>query len=268
MLSLTAETHNILLLSTFFIWFAAIGYPLRSSGELADEGDPKWPRLAPLQLPLLLMACVLTLILWEKSALYLHYGATEPSWSWLVDIAMVPGPVAIACGFGLWRFGGLDCRRAVMAGAAIFVLQYASGAVLIAILQSHGVPRLTAYDWWGVTSFAPCALLVLALFEPSFRKIAVWAPLAILFAAPSALSIWLKAHAPGAIPDAAVGLLSLAVFSLWIAAIGYQLQRAHPKQATSGDGHDGEDRGRIAGAPLPAVNTSSAKFAGTAASGG
>jgi hypothetical protein len=261
LLSLTTNTHNILLLSAFFIWFAAIGYPLRSSGELADEGDPKWPRLAPLQLPLLFMACFLTLVLWEKSALSLHYGATEPSWSWLVDIAFASAPVAIACGFGLWRLAGLDRWRAAMAGAVIFVLQYASGAVLIAILQSHDVPRLTAYDWWGATSFAPCVMLVLALFEPSFRRIAVWAPLAILFAAPPALSIWLKAHAPDAIANAAVGLLSLVVSLLWLAAIGYQLQRARRKQATSGEVRNGEGRGRRRATPGPSANQLPPKLA-------
>ena len=245
LLQLSTSTHNYFLLIAFFVWLGAIGYQIKGGGELAEIGRSKRRWLAPLQLPVLLLALLFTNILWAKAALYLVYGATEPSWSWLVDLAVFSEPIAIACGFGLWRFAGLEPRRAVMAAAAIFALEYATGAALIATLLSHGLPLPRTYDWWGVTIYAPCVLLVLALFERSFRKIAVWLPLAILFAGPSAVSLWLKARSTSPSPDtAAAGLLSLLVFSLWLAAIGYLLQQARSKQALPGDAHDGEKRGR------------------------
>jgi hypothetical protein len=208
-----------------------------------------------LQLPVLLLALLFTNVLWAKAALYLVYGATEPSWSWLVDLAAFSEPIAIACGFGLWRFAGLEPRRAVMAAATIFALEYATGAALIATLLSRGLPVLVTYDWWGATIYAPCVLLVLALFERSFRRIAVWLPLAILFAGPSAISLWLKASSTSTSPNTATaGLLSLVVFSLWLAAIGYLLQRSQSKQVPSGEAESGEDRDRQLAAPGPIVN--------------
>jgi hypothetical protein len=131
-------------------------------------------------------------------------------------------PLSLACGVGLRRIAGFAPGKATAAAATIFALEYISGAVVIAFLLSRGMPLQTTYLWWTVTTYGPVVLLVLALFEPSFRRVAAWLPLLALFMAFCAISLWLKFYA--GVSDAWQGLFSLVTFSLWIAAIGYVMQ--------------------------------------------
>jgi len=147
-----------------------------------------------------------------------------------------------------------------MAGAIIFVLEYASGAALIGALLSHGVKLEQAQACWGATFYAPCALLILASFNRSFRRIVVWLPLAIAFAAPSAASLWLSINRTDVAPDYG-GLVFLVAISLWLTAIAYLLQRTRPKPGLSGETHSGEGRGRPAERLEPIMNELSAKLA-------
>ncbi len=259
--SVNGNAHNYMLLGMFLIWFAAIGYQLRVGSESPAERDQSWPALAPLQLPVLAIALISTFALWDKAALYLRYGTAEPSRAWLADMTFLTLPLAITCGYALWRFAGLAVRQAVMAGAMIFVLEYASGAALTATLLAHAIPLRLAYDWWSATIYAPCVVLVLALFERSFRRVAVWLPLTLLYMGPAALGLWLTARAPDEPPGVTSMLLFLVVYSLWLAAIGYQLQRARPQHAAAGSNPSGDDLGRRPASPHPIVEAVPAKLA-------
>jgi hypothetical protein len=221
----SAENDNLLMLLVWLTWFAAIGYQFKNG--VAAVPAEHWRRLAFLQLPLLMLASLLTVVLWVTEVFFLRYGATAPVWPWFINIAIASLALALACGVGLSRFAGFDSRRAVTAAISIFALECASGAVLVAALLSRGVPLPQTYDWWSTTIYAPCALLVLALFEPVFRRISVWLPLATLFAGVSGLLMALRIY--GAISDPTQTLLFLTMFTVWLAAIGYVLQWVRPE---------------------------------------
>ena len=95
----------------------------------------------------------------------------------------------------------------------------------------NDVPLKLASKWWEITLYAPCTLVVLAVFDPAFRRLSTFAMLTILFCGPYGFVVWLKESSTFAMSETTPPLVFLAVFSLWLAAIGYVLQ--HPTMARS-----------------------------------
>jgi hypothetical protein len=112
-----------------------------------------------------------------------------------------------------------------MAGLSICAAEVATGVALIGVLVADDVPEKVALDCWGAILYAPVTLLVLAAFDPAFRRFPTWAALAAMFCAPYGLMVWLKDSATLPMSDATGTLIFLVIFSLWLAAIGYVLQQ-------------------------------------------
>jgi hypothetical protein len=90
---------------------------------------------------------------------------------------------------------------------------------------AHDVPQKIAGDWWGATLYAPGTLLVLAAFDPALRRLSTLATLAAVFCGPYGLLVWLNDSSIWAMSETTMFLLFLAIFSLWLAAIGFVLER-------------------------------------------
>jgi hypothetical protein len=163
---------------------------------------------------------------WGSTASFLLFGSTPPQRTWPITVGIVAATTALTVAAGLWRYRNFGLAQAALAGLSIYVVDFASGASLIEGLLAHDVPRKLASDWWGTTLYAPCTLLVLAAFDPAFRRFSTLATLAVAFCGPYGLLVWLNDSATFAMVDTTMLLLFLAVFSLWLAAIGYALQ--HP----------------------------------------
>jgi hypothetical protein len=134
--------------------------------------------------------------------------------------ALFSETIAITCAFGLWRYSGLGLRRALLAGATLFVVGFAGGFGSVSILKSQGLAFDPAENWWNVTLAAPCFVTVMAIFEPSFRRLPVWMVLVATYV------IGQSVAAPAYVNSTMHFLLQLAAWSVWYAVIGAQLRRS------------------------------------------
>jgi hypothetical protein len=206
------------------LWYVGVGYQLRRGGGSIENEARQRRKSAPWALPILGLSAMATLILWASGAWVLLFGSTPPARTWPITGGIVAAATALTGAAGLWRYRGFGLQRAILAGLSIGVVVSAGGASLIGALLAHDVPQKLAGDWWGATLYAPGTLLVLAAFDPAFRRFPTWAMLAAAYCAPSGLLVWLNDSATFAMSDMTMLLLSLVIFSLWLAAIGYVLQ--------------------------------------------
>jgi conflict system STAND superfamily ATPase len=177
-------------------------------------------RFAPAVMPLFaLMALVIGFIIYG-GAMEPIYGTQYPSWAWIPTLVLETEVAAITCGFGLWRYAGIDPRRAIVAGATIFFLNFGIGALSVAVAISHGVTSLVAMQRWEVLVSTPMTLIGLAIFDREFRNVFVSVPLIAIVSPPLGF-IFLS----GSVPDSARAWLAYLIAILWYAALGYQLRR-------------------------------------------
>jgi hypothetical protein len=207
------------------LWYAGIGYQLRRGGGSIEDEARRSRTSVPWALPMLGLSTLATLILWASGAWLLLFGSTPPSRTWPISVGIVAATTALTGAAGLWRYRGFGLARAALAGLSICIIDFANGASLIGALLAHGVPEKLAGDWWGATLYAPCTLLVLAAFEPAFRRFPAMAMLAAAYCGPYGLLVWLNDSSTFTLSDTAMLLLTLVIFSLWLAAIGYVLQQ-------------------------------------------
>ncbi len=207
------------------LWYVGLGYQLRRGGASIENevrGSRKSARWAP---PILGLSTMATLTVWTSSALYFIAGATPPSRTWPFTVGVVAASIGVTGAAGLWRYRGFGLARAAQAGLAIWAAEVATGVALIGVLVAYDVPQRIALDWWGAVLYAPVSLLVLAAFDPAFRRFPTWAALAAMFCVPHGLLVWLNDSATLPMSDATVTLIFLVIFSLWLAAIGDVLRR-------------------------------------------
>jgi hypothetical protein len=207
------------------LWYVGLGYQLRRGGASIDNekrGSRRSPRWA---LPILGVSTMATLTLWAGSLSFFVFGAAQPSLTWPFTVGVVAASVALAVAAGLWRYRGFGLAQAAVAGLSICAAEAATGAALIGALMANDVPQRVAVDCWGAAVYAPVALLVLAVFDPAFRRFSTSAVLTAMFCAPHGLLVWLHDSATLPMSDATETLIFLVIFSLWLAAIGEVLRR-------------------------------------------
>ena len=207
------------------LWFAGVGYQLRRGAAPIEDGARRSRKSAPWALPILGVSTMATIGLRAFSVSLLFFGSTLPARTWPVTVGMVAAAAALAGAAGLWRYRGLSLPRAVLAGLSICVVELVSGAALVEALTAHDVRQKIASDWWGATLYAPGTLLVLAAFDPAFRRLSTLAMLAAMFCGPHGLVLWLNDSATFPMSGTAMLWLFLVIFALWLAAIGYVLQQ-------------------------------------------
>jgi Novel STAND NTPase 1 len=232
------------------LWYAGLGYQLRRGGGSSEDEARRSRTSAPWSvswaLPMLGLSTLVTLSLWATGAWIILVGATPPARTWPITVGIVATTTALTGAGGLWRYRGFGLARAALAGLAIFIVDFASAAALIWALSAHGVPEKLAGAWWGATLYAPGTLMVLAAFDPAFRRLPTLTMLAAAFCGPYGLMAWLNGSATFAMSDSTMSLLFLVIFSLWLAAIGRTLQQPKvgepssrlpkPPQGEVGDG--------------------------------
>jgi hypothetical protein len=207
------------------LWFAGLGYQLHRGGEPIEDGARRSRKSASWALPILGLSTKGMIGLWAFSVSLLLFGSTLPARTWPVTVGIVTATAALAGAAGLWRYRGVGPLRAVLAGLSICVVDFAGGASVIEALLAHGVPQKIASDWWGATLYAPGTLLVLAAFDPVFRRLSTLAMLAAVFCGPHGLLVWLNDSATFPMSETTTLLLFLVIFSLWLAAVGYTLKQ-------------------------------------------
>ena len=221
---------NALLSAGGFIWNAAIGFQLRR-GIASDElGQAKRRRLAPLLLPLfglfVLAGSVVPFIM--IFAAHCTQGSCAnvlvSPWTWITGIGIAAEATAITIAFGLWRYAGVERRRSVFIGVTMFALYVATGLGLVGVLLWRGMAELPATHWWYATLYPVCTVAAIAIFEPLYRRGAVWAPCVLLYALPFGLLAWLTDSALVNLPSSLVTLLAYAIRFLWFAALAFQLR--------------------------------------------
>jgi hypothetical protein len=206
------------------LWYVGLGYQLRRGASI--ENERRGSRIsARWALPILGVSTMATLTLWTTGVLFFVAGAAQPSLTWPFTVGIVAASIALAGAAGLWRYRGFGLARAALAGLSICAAEVATGAALIGVLMADDLPQKVALDWWGAVLFAPVTLLVLAAFDPTFRRLSTWAALAAMFCAPHGLLVWLNDSATLPMSDAIGTLIFLVIFWLWLAAIGEVLQR-------------------------------------------
>jgi Novel STAND NTPase 1 len=235
------------------VWFSLLGFQLGQMGFSTAPGPAHGPGLAALRLAL--MAFLLVNIIGSFSAvtLVIAFKSVRPSWWWWINEGGIAAVMALTVAFGLRTYSMLSMRSALLAGVVTFIAVFVPGAALVIALQSHNVPFIVADHWAGATLFAPCTLGALALFNSVFRRILVWMAFAVLFMAPYAVLAWLTDTGRIVITAEVRDFGILIVATLWIAAIGYWLQRASlAERALSGDNAQRE------ASPAPAAVASAA----------
>ena len=177
-------------------------------------------RFAPAAMPLFaFMALIIGLLFYAGTFSY-FYGTTLPSWAWIPEMALYGLVTATTCAFGLWRYAGLARRRAVAAGATIFLASLALSMPAITFLMSHGLSALVATRWWGVLASTPLTLLILAIFDREFRDVFVLVPLIAIISPPLGFIFF----SPLVSDNARLGFAYL-IAILWYVGLGYQLRR-------------------------------------------
>ena len=170
------------------------------------------------------------LVIWGAGIVDLIARSTTAETPWPAALAVSTGAVGIACAGGLWRYHGASIAGAALAGAIVCALIFAGGTAVTVALMRFGISEKVASHWWTATLAAPCALVVLAAFEPAPPRWSVWVGLALLFAAPSAVLALLNDNAK--ISDTSYSVTLAVISFIWFAAIGYRLQhgpRMSPK---------------------------------------
>ncbi len=248
-----AATQGYYILAGWTLWFALLGYQLARADRAIESADQG--RLAAagrLALVAFLWVCIFGT--YSDVTLLIAFKSARPAWWWLVDQGAVAAVMGITLGFGLQHYRALDATRVLLAGLTIFIIQFAFGSAFLAALLSHGLPLIEANHWTGTIVFAPCTLAALALFDRTFRTIAISLSFAVLFMAPYAALVWLADSGRIAVSTQWRDLLILIIATLWIGAIGYWLQRASLAEAAS----NSENTQRSETPPAPGAAASAA----------
>jgi hypothetical protein len=243
------------------LWYVGLGYQLRRGSASIDNevrGSRKSARWA---LPILGLSTMATLTLWTSSVLFFVAGATPPSRTWPFNVGVVAASISLTGAAGLWRYRGFGLTRAALAGLSICAADVATGLALIGVLVADDVPQKIALDWWGAVLYAPVTLLVLAAFDPAFRRFSTWAGLAVMFCAPHGLLVWLNDSATLPVSDTTGTLIFLVIFSLWLAAIGLVLQRPLVGEPSAPLAQPRDEGSRGATLPIPVPPEGSLKVA-------
>jgi energy-coupling factor transporter ATP-binding protein EcfA2 len=191
--------------------------------EFLENSERRRRRFAPVIL--LVVGIAVASISFVFGAAFLTILTPDPSpaqWLWLLTL-IGSESIAITCAFGLWSYRGLGIRRVLLAGVTIWVVNFGSSAAVIATLLSHGFTTESASILVNATVSAPSVLTAMAIFEPTFRRLFVWMPLAAIYAVPIAI-LGAFFGSAGGIANTLVGFI---VWCLWCAAFGYQLRRAN-----------------------------------------
>jgi hypothetical protein len=196
----------------------------------------------------LAFATFATAAAWIYAAVEIAFKSVTPWWWWLPVIAVYALTPAITLAYGLRHYRGLDTKSAMSAGLIIFVLEFVAVAAFTAAMLRRGVPLAVASPWGYALLYAPCAMAVLALFERAFRKVTIFLLFSALFAVPDAIVIWLYQHGVSQLGGVIGFLLPHVIALLWIAAIGYWLQRT--------PGAAGSSRDEVAGGGAAPASTS------------
>jgi hypothetical protein len=223
-ISVNENIQPLIAITVLMCWFAAIGYQIRLGIERFDNAL-RQPIFAPLELSALGLATYFISFRLARFTIQIIYGSADQPWWWLVHLGLLSVSTAITFAFGLWRYSGLQRRRALLAGGIVCLVEVAAGAALMGILVPHNVTLRDAFHWWEATLYAPCALAVMAIFEQAFRRVFVWLRLTLLFVGPYELLIWAYDSSSISISDNVLSFSILIIMSVWFAAVGYQLRR-------------------------------------------
>ncbi len=204
-------------------WARRYGGDFPAIMAFIEDSERQRRRFAPLVLPVVGSAVsstsqVLAAGIWSSV-----YAASPPSWAWVVQLAVYAGSPAITMAFGLWLYANVTLKRAVLAAATIFALEFISGAAVIGSMFSKNATPLLGIHVWAVTFYAPATLTVMAIFAPAFRSLAVWMLLVLLVDVLLGPPLWL--FDTGMISADAVNALVSAAGFVYTAAIGLQLRR-------------------------------------------
>jgi hypothetical protein len=204
-------------------WAARHGGNFAGVTAFIEESERKRRRFAPLIVPVVgtAISSISTLLaggVWSSV-----FGTAVPSSAWYVILAIYSQTTPTTLAFAIWLYGGVTARRALLAGAIIFALEFASGAVVLSTSAALAVPPQFALHVWGIVFLAPVALTVMAIFAPAFRSLAVWLVLTVLLVILLLPPVWL--YHSKIISDPQLNALIGAAGFMWNAAIGLQLRR-------------------------------------------
>jgi hypothetical protein len=210
-------------------WAKRYGGDFEAVNAFLDSTNWERRRLAPVILPAIATATfaasfgVLFLVNLGLAQLLRAFGADieEGTWILVTVIGATASATAVSCSFGLRRFRGTALKRAVSAGAIIFLCELATGMGTLFVSSAAPVP------WWFATLYGPSTLIVLSVVDPVFRRITPWLILLVLMVAPSALTLGLSEGAR--LPADDQSLLVILVLA-WLAALGFVLRRGSYKR--------------------------------------
>jgi hypothetical protein len=212
-------------------WAARHGGNFAGVTAFIQESERKARRFAPLIVPVIGTAVSSISQLLVGGIWSTVFGTAVPSSAWYVILSVYAETTATTLAFAIWLYGGVTARRALLAGAIIFALEFASGTAVLGTTTALGFSPQFALHAWGVVFLAPLALAVAAVFAPTFRSVAVWIVLTALFVALLLPPIWLY-HAK-VISDPQLNALIGAAGFVWDAALGLQLRRGAESLAFS-----------------------------------
>ena len=209
------------------IWARRYGGNFEAMINFLEKSVQSRRRLAPLTLPVFGLTALITTVIFIYGLTAFTFGVPS-RWPWPFDVGLLSVTIATTCAFGLWRYTGLELRRAVLAGITICVVNCAGGAALIIPLIWHNMAELAAGTLWSSVLLAPSTLFGMAIFERTFRRLFVWLWLTIFLAVPVGFYGWIS------VSEAAKPLIIIIILMSWFAAIGYQIRLgAEPLDNTS-----------------------------------
>ena len=224
-LSNNSTAQGFFILLGWCWWFALVGFQLGQSRYPIEGAGPR-ERFAAIRLGVFGLLTFVTITPCVNVAATVAFGSNPPSWWRMIESGASTGALAVTLAFGLRRYGALQVKTALLAGATVFALEFVLGTALVGVLLSKNIPIIQAEHWAGAVLFAPCALSVLAIFDRTFRSAAAWLFFAALFTVPYGTLVWLSNSSLISINPQVRDLLILLIVIVWIAAIGYWLQRA------------------------------------------
>jgi hypothetical protein len=202
--------------------------------KFLDDSQRRQRRFAPIVLPGINLTAFLIPALFLLAVLNVMYGPNTQA-PWQVAVFLFSESAAITCAFALGRYAGLPMRRAALAGAIIFILNFAGALATVGgLLASKTVASDDAQHWWVVLFFSPCTLMVLAIFEPVFRRVMAWLVLVALYVGILRFQALLRTNS--LINNEQQFLLFMAIWLMWFAAIGYLLRRGAERARTTRPG--------------------------------
>ena len=235
------------IIGVWCFWCMVFGFMLRQPYEKGESGKLR-PAPTALKLGAILASFCFLLIIWEAMALSPVFGANSDAWpQWTKGVPGAAG-LALTLGVGLRKYRGFDARSAAWAAAAEFASVFVSAAVAFVGLTSWGLDTPAAQVGAAFIDIAPATLIVLSIFDRSFRRPRIWLSLLALFEIPYGLVVMLVEGPGKTISEANSGWAGLLVLTLWIAAIGYVFALLPPSEKRGEPPVAAPTNGALAGA--------------------